>query len=192
MARRLPGCGAWCPCRQRGEDQMQVRSTGIFAGETLPAEQIYPEYCIVGTRAGSLQIRATVNEGECAALDVLAQWADQEVLVAVDSQVAIRRRHQPRSDSPSPHVWSAAPEQRERLVMTWTKSHLTARERLAKFGPGARWAWAANEAADAECWRRSEGAFSQVQADRAFSINKVTRSQMCVARQKVRSHADAR
>ena len=166
------------------EIQMKKRANGIFAGETLPASSVYfgtdasggprgadPRlrvvswavvaicecpgvgggerlvFQIVGSMTGALQIGATVNDGESYALNQLAEWP---VCVAVDSQVTIKRCKQ------MPGIWTAMPFQRDRLRISWTKSHLTKEERGQRFGTSKAWVWAANQAADEACSLRSQ------------------------------------
>ena len=57
------------------------------------------KYSVVGKMTGTLQIGATVNDGESVALDQLAQWATGQIQVAADSKIAIRRCRVPDIES---------------------------------------------------------------------------------------------
>ena len=102
----------------RGEDpRLRVVSWAVVAIRVDfrgPAQAHQLNYEVLGTMSGTLQIGATVNDGESVALDKLAQWATQKVHVAVDSKVAIKRClvadiHRKYSDS---DVWTRTVDER--------------------------------------------------------------------------------
>jgi len=135
-----------------------------------------PDYKIVGKMTGTLQIGATVNEGEATALNKLASWAKEPVRVAVDSKVAIRWCKTSDIEVKMPAVWTAPQEQRELLHISWTKGHLSAEQHNQRFGHNMAWAWAANLEADKECSARSAEVFSSDAAARTDSIDKAARA----------------
>ncbi|CAE7334827.1 unnamed protein product [Symbiodinium microadriaticum] len=113
----------------RGEDpRLRVVSWAVVAIRWHPEAQL--KYTRLGTMTGTLQIGATVNDGESVALDQLAQRTNQAIQVAVDSKIAIKRVHIPN------------------IEVTWTKGHLSEEQHGQKFGPAQAWAWAANLEAD--------------------------------------------
>ena len=125
---------------------------------------------------GSLQVGATVNDGESVALDYLARWTTGPVQVAVDSKIAIKRVQVPNIDSSMPELWSTPQAKRSLLEVTWTKSHLSEDQHVQRFGPGLAWAWAANLDADQMCGARSLEAFSFEQAGITDNIDRAARA----------------
>eukprot|EP00439_Symbiodinium_sp_Y106_P006497 s11491_g1.t1 len=113
---------------------------------------------------------ATVNDGESAALDQLAQWATGQIQVAADSKIAIRRCRVPDIESKHPAIWTAPQERRDLLQVSWTKGH------LSLDGSNMAWTWAANLEADRECSSRSLEAFSADAAARTDSIDAAARA----------------
>ena len=83
-------------------------------------------YELLGTMTGTLQIGATVNEGEQVAINKLAEWATMPVRSSSDSKVAIKRRLKANIHETLPQVWSTSLAQRELLQLSWTKGHLDA------------------------------------------------------------------
>ncbi|CAE7235281.1 unnamed protein product [Symbiodinium sp. CCMP2456] len=189
-------------------EQLQVRCSGVFAGEFLPVSGLFygtdasggpkgedarlrvvswavvairikqdadPPYEVVGTMTGSLQIGATVNEGEAIALDQLAAMAPAQVNVAVDSKVAIRWCRASSGKQPKPGIWTTSAEERDKLQLNWTKGHMSRQDHANRFGQQAVWAWFANEEADRLSGLRSEEVFSYEQAARTAAIDRATR-----------------
>ena len=104
----------------KGEDpRLRVVSWAVIAIQWHPETQ--PIYTRLGTMIGSLQIGATVNDGESVALDQLAQWTKHPIQVAVDSKIAIKRVHTPNIEVRMPGLWSTPQEKRSLLQVTWTK-----------------------------------------------------------------------
>jgi len=191
-------------------EQLQIRCSGVFAGELLPAKGLFygtdasggpkgedarlrvvswavvairltqnhdadPLYDVVGTMTGSLQVGATVNEGEATALDQLAARAPAQVNVAVDSKVAIRWCRASSGKQPKPSIWTTSAEERDKLQLTWTKGHLSRQDHANRFGKQAMWTWFANEEADKLSGLRSEEVFSYEQAARTEAIDRAAR-----------------
>ena len=191
-------------------EQLQIRCSGVFAGELLPAHDLFfgtdasggprgedprlgvvswavvairlkhnhdagPLYDVVGTMSGSLQVGATVNEGEATALDQLAARAPAQVSVAVDSKVAIRWCRASKGKQPKPSIWTTSAEERDKLQLTWTKGHMSRQDHANRFGQQAVWAWFANEEADKLSGLRSEEVFSHEQAARTEAIDRAAR-----------------
>ena len=125
---------------------------------------------------GSLQVGATVNDGESVALDHLAQWTTRSIQVAVDSKIAIKRVHVPNIDIRMPGLWSTPQEKRSLLQVTWTKGHLSEEQHEQKYGPAQAWAWAANLEADQVCGARSQEVFSYAQATATDNIDRAARA----------------
>ena len=148
-------------------------------GQSLPfsgTPETQPKYTQLGTMTGSLQIGATVNDGESVALDQLAQWTKHPIQVAVDSKIAIKRVHTPNIEIRMPGLWSTPQEKRSLLQVTWTKGHLTAEQHSQRFGPSQAWAWTADLAADKECGARSHSVFSFTQAAVTENIDRAARA----------------
>ena len=134
------------------------------------------EYTVVGKMTGTLQISATVNDGESVALDQLANWATGQIQVATDSKIAIRRCRVPDIESKHPAIWTAPLDRRALLQVSWTKGHLSLNQHSQRFGSNMAWTWAANLEADRECSLRSLEAFSAEAAARTDSIDAVARA----------------
>ena len=159
----------------KGEDpRLRVVSWAVIAIQWHPETQ--PIYTRLGTMTGSLQIGATVNDGESVALDQLAPWTKHPIQVAVDSKTAIKRVHTPNIEIRMPGLWSTPQEKRSLLQVTWTKGHLTAEQHSQRFGPSQAWAWTANLEADKECGARSQSVFSYSQAAVAENIDRAARA----------------
>ena len=134
------------------------------------------KYSVVGKMTGTLQIGATVNDGESVALDQLARWATGQIQVAADSKIAIRRCRVPDIESKQPAIWTAPQERRDLLQVSWTKGHLSLDQHSQRFGSNMAWTWAANLEADRECSSRSLEAFSADAAVRTDSIDAAARA----------------
>ena len=78
----------------RGADpRLRVVSWAVVAihlGSQQPHSEEPPEYKVIGSMSGTLQIGATVNNGESVALNILAEWASGPLRTAVDSKIAVR------------------------------------------------------------------------------------------------------
>ena len=133
------------------------------------------DFEVLGSITGSLQIGATVNEGESAAINELALWVGGPVKVAVDSKVAIKWCHKPQVHLQAPEIWTADQRQRENLELAWTKGHLGKEEHCRRFGPGFEWAWFANKEADLRCNERSANLFSRAQGQITDAVDRATR-----------------
>ena len=161
----------------RGEDpRLRVVSWAVVAIRWHPEAQL--KYTRLGTMTGTLQIGATVNDGESVALDQLAQRTNQAIQVAVDSKIAIKRVHIPNIEVriSMPGLWSTPQEKRSLLQVTWTKGHLSEEQHGQKFGPAQAWAWAANLEADQVYGNRSQQVFSYAQAATTDYIDRATRA----------------
>ena len=159
----------------RGEDpRLRVVSWAVVAIQWHPEMQM--KYTRLGTMSGTLQIGATVNDGESVAQDQLAQWTNQAIQVAVDSKIAIKRMHIPNIEVRMPGLWSTPQEKRSLLQVTWTKGHLSVEQHGQRFGPAQEWAWAANLEADQVCGSRSQRVFSYTQAATTDNIDRATRA----------------
>ena len=159
----------------KGEDpRLRVVSWAVIAIQWHPETQ--PNYTRLGTMTGSLQIGATVNDGESVALDQLAQWTNHPIQIAVDSKIAIKSVHTPNIERRMPGLWSTPQEKRSLLQVTWTKGHLTAEQHSQRFGPSQAWAWIANLEADKECGARSQSVFSYSQAAVTENIDRAARA----------------
>ena len=159
----------------RGEDsRLRVVSWAVVAIQWHPETK--PKYTRIGSMTGSLQIGATVNDGESVALDHLAQWTTRSIQVAVDSKIAIKRVHVPSIDIRMPGLWSTPREKRSLLQVTWTKGHLSEEQHGQKFGPAQSWAWAANLEADQVCGAQSQAVFSYAQAIATDNIDRASRA----------------
>ena len=159
----------------RGEDpRLRVVSWAVVAIQWHP--ETTPKFTRIGTMTGSLQVGATVNDGESIALDYLAQWTTRSVQVAVDSKIAIKRVQVPNIESSMPELWSTPQAKRSLLEVTWTKSHLSEDQHGQRFGPAFAWAWAANLEADQVCGARSLEVFSFEQARITDNIDRAARA----------------
>ena len=159
----------------RGEDpRLRVVSWAVVAIQWHP--ETTPKFTRIGSMSGSLQVGATVNDGESVALDHLAQWTTRSIQVAVDSKIAIKRVHVPNIDIRMPGLWSTPQEKRSLLQVTWTKGHLSEEQHEQKFRPAQAWAWAANLEADQVCGARSQEVFSYAQAAATDNIDRAARA----------------
>ncbi|CAE7388393.1 unnamed protein product, partial [Symbiodinium microadriaticum] len=160
----------------RGSDpRLRVVSWAVVAIRLHPGSEGAPEYEVLGTMTGTLQIGATVNEGESVALDQLAARLRTKANVAVDSKIAIKWCHASGNKQPRPDIWTTSEEDRELLQLSWTKGHLTKQEHAVKFGHDHTWAWLANNEADRLSGHRSEEVFSYEQAERTDAIDRAAK-----------------
>ena len=113
---------------------------------------------------GTLQIGATVNDGEQFAINKLAEWVTTSVRSSSDSKVAVKRCLKANIQHTLPQVWSTSLAQRELLQLSWTKGHLDAAQHCQRFGLENWWMWATNLEADVACSRKSAEVFSHQQA----------------------------
>ena len=159
----------------RGEDpRLRVVSWAVVAIQWH--SDTAPKFTRIGTMTGSLQVGATVNDGESVALDYLAQWTVRSLQVAVGSKIAIKRVQVPNIDSIMPELWSTPRAKRDFLEVTWTKSHLSEDQHEQRFGANFAWAWAANKEADQACGDRSLEVFSYEQATVTDNIDRAARA----------------
>ena len=133
-------------------------------------------YELLGTMTGTLQIGATVNEGEQVAINKLAKWVTTPVRSSSDSKVAIKRCLKANIHETLPQVWSTSSAQRELLQLSWTKVHLDATQHCQRFGLENWWMWATNLEADLACSRKSAEVFSHQQANRTDCIDQAARA----------------
>ena len=160
----------------RGSDpRLRVVSWAVVAIRLRPGSEGGPEHEVLGTMTGTLQIGATVNEGESVALDQLAARLRSKANVAVDSKIAIRWCQLSGSKQPRPDIWTTSDEDRELLQLSWTKGHLTKQEHTQKFGQDYVWAWFANTEADRCSGQRSEEVFSYEQAQRTDAVDRAAK-----------------
>ena len=168
----------------RGADpRMRVVSWAVVAVRVTthpvhsPGEGAYE---LLGTVTGTLQIGATVNEGEQVAINKLAEWATMPVRSSSDSKVAIKRCLKANIHETLPQVWSTSLAQRELLQVSWTKGHLNPTIgldlRTGGCGPPTlRPTWPAAESAEV---------FSQQQANRTDCIDQAARAKFSLLDQR--------
>ena len=117
-------------------------------------------YEFLGTMTGTLQIGATVNEGEQVAINKLAEWATMPVRSSSDSKVAIKKCLKANIHETLPQVWSTSLTQRELLQLSWTKGYFDATQHCHRFGLENWWMWATTTWPAAEraqkCFRTSK------------------------------------
>ena len=141
-------------------------------------------YELLGTMTGTLQIGATVNDGEQFAINKLAEWVTTSVRSSSDSKVAINRCLKANIQHTLPQVWSTSLAQRELLQVSWTKGHLDAAQHCQRFGLENWWMWATNLEADMACSRKSAEVFSHQQANRTDCIDQAAREKFSLLGQR--------
>ena len=129
---------------------------------------------------GTLQVGATVNEGEQVAINKLAEWVTTPVRSSSDSKVAIKRCLKANIHETLPQVWSTSSAQRELLQLSWTKGHLDATQHCQRFGLEN---WYQLEA-DLACSRKSAEVFSHQQAHRTYCIDQAARAKFSLLGQR--------
>ena len=177
--KHLPGLGVYfgtdASGGPRGADpRLRVVSWAVVAVRVTTHPVHSPEegsYELLGTMTGTLQISATVNDGEQFAINKLAEW----VTTSVRSKVAIKRCLKANIQHTLPQVWSTSLAQRELLQLSWTKGHLDAAQHCQRFGLENWWMWATNLEADMACSRKSAEVFSHQQAHRTDCSDQAAR-----------------
>ena len=131
-------------CVARVENLVPFRVVSWAVAVRVTTHPVYSTeegtYELLGTMTGTLQVGATVNEGEQVAINKLAEWVTTPVRSSSDSKVAIKRCLKANIHETLPQVWSTSSAQRELLQLSWTKGHLDATQHCQRTGvhpPGA-------------------------------------------------------
>ena len=127
--------------------------------ELLLEEQ--PSLTILGTLSGSLQVGASVSDGEAEAIKQLLLHCSGEILFCSDSATALSRFHKGQIADPS----------RDNVVGHWTKSHLTREQHAEKFGKESWWMWFLNAEADRLCGLKSAEALNMMHVQDVHTID---------------------
>ena len=127
--------------------------------ELLLEEQ--PSLTILGTLSGSLQVGASVSDGEAEAIKQLLLHCSGEILFCSDSATALSRFHKGQIADPS----------RDNVVGHWTKSHLTREQHAEKFGKESWWMWFLNAEADRLCGLKSAEALIMMHVQDVHTID---------------------
>ena len=127
--------------------------------ELLLEEQ--PSLTILGTLSGSLQVGASVSDGEAEAIKQLLLHCSGEILFCSDSATALSRFHKGQIADPS----------RDNVVGHWTKSHLSREQHAEKFGKESWWMWFLNAEADRLCGLKSAEALNMMHAQDVHTID---------------------
>ena len=127
--------------------------------ELLLEEQ--PSLTILGTLSGSLQVGASVSDGEAEAIKQLLLHCSGEILFCSDSATALSRFHKGQIADPS----------RDNVVGHWTKSHLSREQHAEKFGKESWWMWFLNAEADRLCGLKSAEALNVMHVQDVHTID---------------------
>ena len=127
--------------------------------ELLLEEQ--PSLTILGALSGSLQVGASVSDGEAEAIKQLLLHCSGEILFCSDSATALSRFHKGQIADPS----------RDNVVGHWTKSHLSREQHAEKFGKESWWMWFLNAEADRLCGLKSAEALSMMHVQDVHTID---------------------
>ena len=127
--------------------------------ELLLEEQ--PSLTILGTLSGSLQVGASVSDGEAEAIKQLLLHCSGEILFCSDSATALSRFHKGQIADPS----------RDNVVGHWTKSHLSREQHAEKFGKESWWMWFLNAEADRLCGLKSAEALNMMHVQDVHTID---------------------
>ena len=127
--------------------------------ELLLEEQ--PSLTILGTLSGSLQVGASVSDGEAEAIKQWLLHCSGEILFCSDSATALSRFHKGQIADPS----------RDNVVGHWTKSHLSREQHAEKFGKESWWMWFLNAEADRLCGLKSAEALNMMHVQDVHTID---------------------
>ena len=119
--KHLPGLGVYFGTDASGAPRLRVVSWAVVAVRVTTHPVHSPEegsYELLGTMTGTLQIGATVNDGEQFAINKLAEWVTTSVRSSSDSKVAIKRCLEANIQHTLPQVWSTSLAQRELLQLS--------------------------------------------------------------------------
>ena len=143
----LAGCDA-SGGAYSSDPRLRIVSWSVVVAVYKPSELLLgdqPSLTVLGTLSGSLQIGASVADGESEAIKQLLLHCRGDVVFCSDSSAALSRFNKG-------HISEAV---RDNAVGHWTKSHLTQDEHAEKFGRQNWWMWFLNAEADRLCGQRS-------------------------------------
>ena len=139
----LAGCDA-----SGGAYRLRIVSWSVVVAVFKPREFLLrdqPSLTVLGTLSGSLQIGASVADGESEAIKQLLLHCSGDVVFCSDSSAALSRFNK----------GQISESIRDNAVGRWTKSHLTQDEHAERFGRENWWMWFLNAEADRLCGQRS-------------------------------------
>ena len=146
-------------------------SWAVVVAVWKPAEELMcdePSLTILGTISGTLQVGATVADGETEAVRQLLLRCQGDVEFCSDSSVALSRFNKQQCDIPY----------RDNVRGIWTKSHLSRQEHAKKFGPSLWWAWFLNDMADSICGSRSQEMTNPTHVEEVAAIDKEAKARI--------------
>ena len=129
----LAGCDA-SGGEHSSDPRLRIVSWSVVVALYKPSELLLgdqPSLTVLGTLSGSLQIGASVADGESEAIRQLLLHCSGEVVFCSDSAAALNRFNKGQISDPA----------RDNAVGHWTKSHLSRQERAEKFGREKWWMW---------------------------------------------------
>ena len=148
----LAGCDA-SGGEHSSDPRLRIVSWSVVVAFYKPSEFLLgaqPSLTVLGTLSGSLQIGASVADGETEAIRQLLLHCSGEVEFCSDSSAALSRFNK----------GQILGSDRDNVVGHWTKSHLSREEHAEKFGSDKWWMWFLNAEADRLCGLRSAEALS--------------------------------
>ena len=143
----LAGCDA-SGGAYSSDPRLRIVSWSVVVAVYKPSELLLgdqPSLTVLGTLSGSLQIGASVADGESEAIKQLLLHCRGDVVFCSDSSAALSRFNK----------GQISEAVRGNAVGRWTKSHLTQDKHAEKFGRQNWWMWFLNAEADRLCGQRS-------------------------------------
>ena len=146
------------------DPRLRIVSWSVVVALFKPSELLLeeqPSLTILGTLSGSLQVGASVSDGEAEAIKQLLLHCSGEILFCSDSATALSRFHKGQIADPS----------RDNVVGHWTKSHLSREQHAEKFGKESWWMWFLNAEADRLCGLKSAQALNMMHVQDVHTID---------------------
>ena len=143
----LAGCDA-SGGTYSSDPRLRIVSWSVVVAVFKPSELVLgdnPSLTVLGTLSGSLQIGASVADGEAEAVKQLSHHCSGEIVFCSDSSAALSRFNKGQITGSG----------RDNAVGHWTKSHLSQKEHSERFGKESWWMWFLNAEADRLCGQRS-------------------------------------
>ena len=146
------------------DPRLRIVSWSVVVALFKPSELLLeeqPSLTILGTLSGSLQVGASVSDGEAEAIKQLLLHCSGEILFCSDSATALSRFHKGQIADPS----------RDNVVGHWTKSHLSREQHAEKFGKESWWMWFLNAEAERLCGLKSAEALNMMHVQDVHTID---------------------
>ena len=166
----LAGCDA-SGGEHSSDPRLRIVSWSVVVALYKPSELLLgaqASLTVLGTLSGSLQIGASVADGETEAIRQLLLHCSGEVEFCSDSSTALSRFNKGQISG----------SDRDTVVGHWTKSHLSREEHAEKFGSDKWWMWFLNAEADRLCGLRSAEALSLLHVQDVKTIDAEARARV--------------